>query len=58
MLREAVAIKSVSAWAETRGEIKKQMEWAKAKLEALGASCELHDIGQQVRMAGMRIYIV
>lgn len=48
VLREAVAIKSVSAWPEKRGEIKKQMEWAKVKLEALGAHCELHDIGQQV----------
>ena len=24
------------------------MEWAKAKLEALGATCALHDIGMQV----------
>ncbi|XP_027225004.1 cytosolic non-specific dipeptidase isoform X3 [Penaeus vannamei] len=55
VLREAVAIKSVSAWAETRGEIKKQMEWAKAKLEALGASCELHDIGQQTLPNGTKI---
>ncbi|XP_037777790.1 LOW QUALITY PROTEIN: cytosolic non-specific dipeptidase-like [Penaeus monodon] len=55
VLREAVAIKSVSAWAETRGEIKKQMDWAKAKLEALGASCELHDIGQQTLPNGTKI---
>ncbi|XP_069944343.1 cytosolic non-specific dipeptidase isoform X2 [Cherax quadricarinatus] len=55
VLREAVAIKSVSAWPESRGEIKKQMEWAKSKLEALGAKCELHDIGLQTLPDGKKI---
>jgi len=49
VLREAVAIKSVSAWAESRPEITKMVNWTKAKLEALGATCELKDIGMQVR---------
>lgn len=48
VLREAVAIQSVSAWPEKRQEIVRQMEWAKAKLEALGATCALNDIGEQV----------
>ncbi|KAK7075443.1 Metallopeptidase M20, partial [Halocaridina rubra] len=55
VLREAVAIKSVSAWSESRPEIKKQMEWAKSKLEALGAKCELHEIGQQTLPNGSKI---
>ncbi|KAF7266019.1 cytosolic non-specific dipeptidase-like [Rhynchophorus ferrugineus] len=46
-LRAAVAIKSVSAWAQNRGDIKKMLEWAQAKLEALGATVELRDIGKQ-----------
>ncbi|XP_071550810.1 cytosolic non-specific dipeptidase isoform X1 [Panulirus ornatus] len=55
VLREAVAIKSVSAWPEVRGEITKQMEWAKEKLEALGAKCELHEIGLQTLPDGKKI---
>lgn len=47
-LREAVAIKSVSAWPEFRGEIKKMVLWTQAKLEKLGATCELKDVGMQV----------
>lgn len=47
VLREAVAIKSVSAWAAKRSEITKMVEWTKIKLEALGASCDLHDVGTQ-----------
>lgn len=48
-LSDAVAIKSVSAWADTRPEIFKMMEWAKTRLEALGATCSLRDVGEQVR---------
>lgn len=55
VLREAVAIKSVSAWPEMRPEIKKQIEWAKTKLEALGAKCELHDVGEQTLPDGKKI---
>ena len=29
-LADTVAIKSVSAWPETRGEIKKMVDWTKA----------------------------
>jgi len=48
-LSDAVAIKSVSAWADTRPEIFKMMEWAKVRLEALGATTSLRDVGEQVR---------
>lgn len=46
-LKEAVAIKSVSAWPDHRDEIIKMMKWAEAKLKNLGATTELVDIGQQ-----------
>ncbi|XP_042240828.1 cytosolic non-specific dipeptidase-like isoform X3 [Homarus americanus] len=55
VLREAVAIESVSAWPHKRGEIQKQMEWAKTRLEALGAKCQLHDIGLQTQPNGSKI---
>lgn len=42
-----MAIKSVSAWPETRGDIQTMIEWTKTKLEALGASVELRDVGKQ-----------
>jgi nonspecific dipeptidase len=47
-LSDAVAIKSVSSWPETRPEIFKMMKWAASRLEALGATTELKDIGKQV----------
>ncbi|KAL4225624.1 Metallopeptidase M20 [Mactra antiquata] len=46
-LADTVAIKSVSAWPETRPEIRKMVEWTKNELEKLGASCELEEIGDQ-----------
>lgn len=48
-LSDAVAIKSVSAWPETRQEIFKMMKWVAEKLEHLGATTELIDIGKQVQ---------
>jgi len=54
-LREAVAIKSVSAWADSRPEIKKMVEWTQARLEKLGATCELKDIGMQTMPDGSKI---
>ncbi|KAL0280189.1 UNVERIFIED_CONTAM: hypothetical protein PYX00_001562 [Menopon gallinae] len=46
-LRDAVAIKSVSAWPAQRGEVVKMVNWMKGKLESLGVKCELRDIGTQ-----------
>ncbi|CAG9770580.1 unnamed protein product [Ceutorhynchus assimilis] len=54
-LREAVAIKSVSAWPHTRPEIKKMLEWALQRLTALGATGELRDIGMQTLPDGSKI---
>lgn len=46
-LAEWVAIQSVSAWPEKRGEIKRMMEVAAANIQRLGGSVELVDIGKQ-----------
>lgn len=46
-LREAVAIKSVSAWPDARPECQKMMDWAQKKLEAIGATIEQVDVGSQ-----------
>lgn len=47
LLKEAVAIKSVSAWADTRPEVIKMMQWGQKHLQDLGASAELRDNGNQ-----------
>lgn len=54
-MREAVAIKSVSAWADHRGEIIKMMKWAEVKLKNLGATTELADVGKQILPDGNEI---
>ena len=46
-LAKAVAIKSVSAWPETRDEITTMMTWMGEELKGLGASIEYVDIGSQ-----------
>ncbi|XP_045176982.2 cytosolic non-specific dipeptidase-like isoform X2 [Mercenaria mercenaria] len=46
-LSDVVAIKSVSAWPETRQEITTMVEWTKGELEKLGTTCELADLGDQ-----------
>ena len=46
-LAKAVAIKSVSAWPETRQEITTMMTWMGDELKGLGASIEYVDIGSQ-----------
>jgi nonspecific dipeptidase len=54
-LREAVAIKSVSAWPDARPEVKKMVEWTQKRLEALGTTCELKDVGMQELPDGRKI---
>lgn len=55
-LAEWVAVQSVSAWPEKRGEIKKMMQMAAKDIERLGGTVEMVDIGQQtVRRAWERI---
>jgi len=46
-LSKAVAIKSVSAWPETRPEITTMMHWMGDELKALGAAIEYVDLGNQ-----------
>jgi len=54
-LKEVVAIKSVSAWPESRQDVVKMVQWMKQKLEACGAKCELRDIGSQTLPDGRSI---
>uniref|UniRef100_A0A8W4FIV5 Carnosine dipeptidase 2 n=1 Tax=Sus scrofa TaxID=9823 RepID=A0A8W4FIV5_PIG len=54
-LAEWVAIQSVSAWPEKRGEIRKMMEVAAADITQLGGSVELVDIGNQKLPDGSEI---
>ena len=42
-----MAVQSVSAWPEKRGEIKKMMEMAAKDIERLGGTVEMVDIGKQ-----------
>ncbi|KAF2889655.1 hypothetical protein ILUMI_16518 [Ignelater luminosus] len=54
-LAEAVAIKSVSAWPDTRGEIRRMIEWAGERLRKLGVEVFIRDIGQQTLIDGRKI---
>nr|KAF6470986.1 carnosine dipeptidase 2 [Molossus molossus] len=54
-LAEWVAIQSVSAWPEKRGEIRRMMEVAAADIKQLGGSVELVDIGKQKLPDGSEI---
>ncbi|XP_073847644.1 cytosolic non-specific dipeptidase 2 [Musca autumnalis] len=55
VLKTAVAIQSVSAWPDKRGEIQRMVEWTADKLKALGAEVELADIGEQELVGGKKI---
>uniref|UniRef100_A0AAR2IRB8 Cytosolic non-specific dipeptidase n=1 Tax=Pygocentrus nattereri TaxID=42514 RepID=A0AAR2IRB8_PYGNA len=54
-LAEWVAVQSVSAWPEKRGEIQKMMEMAAKDIERLGGSVELVDIGKEKLPGGEEI---
>ncbi|NXU60427.1 CNDP2 dipeptidase, partial [Horornis vulcanius] len=54
-LAEWVAIQSVSAWPEKRGEIKRMMEVAAKEIERLGGTTKLMDIGKQKLPDGSEI---
>lgn len=49
-LSQAVSIKSVSADPDLRNEVVKMMKWAEVKLQGLGVTTELCDIGSQVKL--------
>lgn len=55
VLKTAVAIQSVSAWPEKRGEIQRMVEWTADKLKALGTEIELVDIGVEHLPSGKTI---
>lgn len=55
VLREAVAIKSVSAWADHRPEVSKMAKWMAEKLRNLGAEVELAELGDQTLQNGLVI---
>jgi len=48
-LSQVVSIKSVSADPDLRTEVVKMVKWAEVKLQSLGATTELCDIGEQVQ---------
>lgn len=54
-LADAVAIKSVSAWPETRPDITTMINWTKKAMEDLGAECELEDLGDQTLPDGSKL---
>ena len=54
-LDEAVQIKSVSAWKETRPEIERMIHWIGDRLKALGATLEYCDIGEQTMPDGTKL---
>ncbi|XP_014210492.1 cytosolic non-specific dipeptidase [Copidosoma floridanum] len=54
-LKLAVAIKSVSAWPESRNDIIKMMKWTEAQFKELGAVTELADLGTQKLSNGEEI---
>lgn len=54
-LKDAVAIKSVSAWAHTRADITTMIDWTVDKLKALGTTIELADVGVQTLPDGKQL---
>lgn len=54
-MREAVAIKSVSAWPDSRSDVEKMVNWTAAKLKALGVQVELAELGTQTLPDGRTI---
>uniref|UniRef100_A0AAY4EKA5 Cytosolic non-specific dipeptidase n=1 Tax=Denticeps clupeoides TaxID=299321 RepID=A0AAY4EKA5_9TELE len=54
-LAQWVAVQSVSAWPEKRGETKKMIEMAAKDIERLGGTVELVDIGMQKLHSGEEI---
>ncbi|XP_035672400.1 cytosolic non-specific dipeptidase-like isoform X2 [Branchiostoma floridae] len=54
-LSDVVAIKSVSAWPEVRGEVIRMVKHTAKELEALGATVELCELGMQKHPDGSEI---
>lgn len=54
-LKEAVAIKSVSAWPENRQDIVEMVKWTQKLMESVGAETELKELGEQTLPGGKKI---
>ncbi len=54
-LKDAVAIKSVSAWPDTRPDITTMINWTVDKLKAIGTTIELADVGEQTLPDGRKL---
>jgi len=54
-LKEAVAIKSVSAWPECRPHINTMTDWIAKRLRAFGTTIELADVGIQTLPDGTKL---
>lgn len=46
-LREAVSIRSVSAWTEARNECYRMIQFATTKLQSLGFEIDIRNVGNQ-----------
>lgn len=54
-MKDAVAIKSVSAWPDTRPDITTMINWTAEKLKAIGTTIELADVGEQTLPDGRKL---
>lgn len=54
-MREAVAIKSVSAWSDSRSDVGKMVDLVAEKLKALGADVQLAELGTQTLADGQTL---
>lgn len=50
-----MAIKSVSAWPDSRPDCQRMMDWAQKKLEAIGVTVEQVDVGTQTLPDGRKL---
>ena len=55
-LREAVGIRSVSAWPEARAEVLRMIQWTGNKLKELGFTIEVRRAGEQVSSMNFTLY--
>ncbi|KAK6190458.1 hypothetical protein SNE40_002321 [Patella caerulea] len=55
LLAESVAIQSISAEPEKRGEVRRMVEWTAKKLKGIGASYELKELGDQTLPDGTKL---
>ncbi|KAK6190460.1 hypothetical protein SNE40_002323 [Patella caerulea] len=55
LLAESVAIQSISAEPEKRGEVRRMVEWTAQKLKGIGATYELKELGDQTLPDGTKL---